>query len=201
MPTPCKWILWVCPTPQAKINIHVGGAYGEHDKAMARFCKNYAKLSESTRSRLTVENDDKASMYSTKMLYDGVHKAIGIPIVFDSHHHYLGPQDIDYHDAFHLAMTLGPMVSSNSVIILTLNVTMRTILSVLVFDWYYTPFENFGKPVDVVLECKEKSKHSSSIEKTSELFNLRRVWIWINVNVSATNAIAAKVNIGYKNDE
>ena len=23
-------------------------------------------------------------------------------------------------------------------------------------DWYYTPFENYGESVDVVLECKKK---------------------------------------------
>ena len=147
-------------SPQAKINIHVGGAYGEHDKAMARFCKNYAKLSESTRSRLTVENDDKASMYSTKMLYDGVHKAIGIPIVFDSHHHYLGPQDIDYHDAFHLARDTWPdgikqqCHHSNS----KRHYEDDTVRANAHSDWYYTPFENFDKPVDVVLECKKKEQ-------------------------------------------
>ena len=25
-------------------------------------------------------------------------------------------------------------------------------------DWYYTPFENFGEQVDVVLECKKKEQ-------------------------------------------
>ena len=35
---------------------------------------------------LPVENDDKASMYSVKDLYEGIHKRIGIPIVFDYHH-------------------------------------------------------------------------------------------------------------------
>ena len=78
-------------TPQAKINIHIGGAYGEHDKALARFCDNFKRLAPTTQSRLTVENDDRESMFSTKMLYDGVSKRIGVPIVFDSHHHDLGP--------------------------------------------------------------------------------------------------------------
>jgi len=89
-------------SPMAKINIHVGGAYGEHDKALIRFCKNFKRLDPSTQARLTVENDDKPNLYSTKMLVEGVSDRIGVPVVFDSHHHELGPQDLDYHDAFYL---------------------------------------------------------------------------------------------------
>jgi UV DNA damage endonuclease len=71
----------------AKINIHIGGAYGNKEAAIARFCKNYLKTSEGVQARLTVENDDKASMYSVVDLYDGVYQRVGIPIVFDYHHH------------------------------------------------------------------------------------------------------------------
>ena len=73
-------------TPYNKINIHLGGVYGDKQSAMDRFCKNFERLPESVQSRLTVENDDKASMYSVKDLYEGIHKRIGIPIVFDYHH-------------------------------------------------------------------------------------------------------------------
>ena len=146
-------------SPAAKINIHAGGAYGEHDKALARFCKNTTKyLSDSALSRLTVENDDKPGVFSTKMLYDGVYKKIGIPIVFDSHHHVLGPQDIDYHDAFHLARDTWPIGvkqqchHSNS----KRNYEDPKAPKVSHSSWFYTPFENYGKRVDVVLECKAK---------------------------------------------
>jgi UV DNA damage endonuclease len=74
-------------TRMAKINIHVGGAYGNKETALVRFCNNFDKLSESAKSRLTVENDDKASMYSVQDLYTGVFQNTGIPIVFDYHHH------------------------------------------------------------------------------------------------------------------
>ena len=53
---------------------------------MDRFCKNFENLSPSVQGRLTVENDDKESMYSVKdLMY--IHERIGIPIVFDYHHH------------------------------------------------------------------------------------------------------------------
>ena len=152
-------ILGLPNSPGAKINIHVGGAYGEHDKALARFCENTAKyLTDSAFSRLTVENDDKPGVYSTKMLYDGVFKKIGIPIVFDSHHHELGPQDIDYHDAFYLARSTWPTGikqqchHSNS----KKNHEDPKVPKVSHSSWFYTPFENYGEDVDVVLECKAK---------------------------------------------
>jgi len=47
-------------TPESKMNIHIGGAYGNKDKALERFCSNFERLSDSAKSRLTVENDDKA---------------------------------------------------------------------------------------------------------------------------------------------
>ncbi len=73
-------------TPYNKLNIHCNGVYGDKQSAMDRFCKNFEQLPESVQTRLTVENDDKASMYSVKDLYEGIHKRIGIPIVFDYHH-------------------------------------------------------------------------------------------------------------------
>ena len=146
-------------SPQAKINIHIGGAYGEHDKALARFCDNFKRLAPSTQARLTVENDDRQSMFSTKMLYDGVSKHIGIPIVFDSHHHDLGPQDLDYHDAFHLARQTWidrgikqQCHHSNS----RKDYEDSSVKATAHSDWYYTPFEAYDKDVDVVLECKKK---------------------------------------------
>lgn len=148
-------------SPQAKINIHVGGAYGEHDKALARFCDGFKRLSANTQSRLTVENDDRASLYSTKMLYDGVFSKVGIPIVFDSHHHELGPQDLDYRDAFYLARSTWEKAGikqichhSNS----KKKYEDDSVRESAHSDWYYTPFENFGEHVDVVLECKKKEQ-------------------------------------------
>lgn len=146
-------------SPMAKINIHVGGAYGEHEKALARFCKNFKRLSPNTQARLTVENDDKVNLYSTKMLVEGVSNRVGVPVVFDSHHHELGPQDIDYHDAFYLArQTWHDRAAkqqchhSNS----RKNYEDESVSRVAHSDWYYTPFNNYGEDVDVVLECKMK---------------------------------------------
>jgi UV DNA damage endonuclease len=95
-------------TPFNKINIHIGGAYGDKPSAMKRFCTNFHRLPNSVKSRLTVENDDKASMYSVKDLYDNVYKVIGIPIVFDYHHHKFCTGDLSEQEALELAMSSWP---------------------------------------------------------------------------------------------
>ena len=94
-------------TPYNKINIHCNGVYGDKMTAMNRFCENFKRLSSSVRSRLTVENDDKASMYSVKdLMY--IHNRIGIPIVFDYHHHQFCTGDMTEQEALQLASTTWP---------------------------------------------------------------------------------------------
>lgn len=94
-------------TPYNKINIHCNGVYGNKLSAMDRFCDNFQKLSESVRSRLTVENDDKASMYSVRdLLY--IHNKIGIPIVFDYHHHKFCTGDWTEEQALNAAVSTWP---------------------------------------------------------------------------------------------
>ena len=90
-----------------KINIHCNGVYGDKDSAMKRFCENFKRLSKSVRSRLTVENDDKASMYSVKdLMY--LHEQINIPIVFDYHHHQFCTGGLTEEEALKLAITTWP---------------------------------------------------------------------------------------------
>jgi UV DNA damage endonuclease len=80
-------IMGMSKTHYNKINIHVGAAYDDKKVALETFLKNFDRLSDSVKTRLTVENDDKEGLYSTKELYDGVFKQSNIPIVFDYHHH------------------------------------------------------------------------------------------------------------------
>jgi UV DNA damage endonuclease len=94
-------------TPYNKINIHCNGVYGDKKSALDRFITNFQRLSPSVRKRLTIENDDKASMYSVKdLMY--VHNAIGIPIVFDYHHHQFCTGDLSEEQALKLAITTWP---------------------------------------------------------------------------------------------
>ena len=89
----------------APINIHVGGSYGDKESALARFCENFQLLSPGTKSRLVVENDDKASQYGVQDLYQGIYMKIGCPITFDHLHHRLCTNDLTAETAAKLAST------------------------------------------------------------------------------------------------
>ncbi len=89
------------------INIHCNGVYGDKQSAMDRLITNFKRLSPSVRKRLTLENDDKASMYSVKdLMY--IHKHTGIPIVFDYHHHQFCTGGLSEEEALKLAATTWP---------------------------------------------------------------------------------------------
>ena len=145
-------------TPYNKINIHIGGAYGDKESAMARFCVNFERLPDSVKSRLTVENDDKATMYSVRDLYDGVYKVIGIPIVFDYHHHQFCTGDMSEQKALELAIKtwgdIKPVVHySESRRDEKKDVTIRVQAH---SDYIYDKIETYGNEIDIMVEAKAK---------------------------------------------
>ena len=66
------------------INIHVGGAYGNKEAAIAQFHENLKQLPPKIKAQMTLENDDK-----TYTALETLHicQKEGIPLVFDFHHH------------------------------------------------------------------------------------------------------------------
>ena len=101
-------IMGLSRTHYNKINIHIGGAYGDKQATLDRWIHNYYKLNFSTQERLTVENDDKASMYSVKDLYEGIYKKCGVPIVFDFYHHKFCTGGLNEQEALELALSTWP---------------------------------------------------------------------------------------------
>lgn len=91
----------------SKINIHVGGTYGNKTRTLERFARTFETLSESTRSRLTVENDDRPTSYSVSDLMQ-LHRMSGIPITFDFFHHQFCPGGMSQLDAFESALMTWP---------------------------------------------------------------------------------------------
>lgn len=68
----------------AKVQIHIGGVYGDRESAMKRFVAVYKKLPEKIKKRLVIENDHLH--YSLKdCLY--ISQKTNLPVVFDILHH------------------------------------------------------------------------------------------------------------------
>jgi UV DNA damage endonuclease len=100
-------LMGLSKTPYNNINIHCNGVYGDKQSAMDRLITNFKRLSPSVRKRLTLENDDKGSMYSVRdLMY--IHENTGIPIVFDYHHHQFCTGDLSEEAALKLAATTWP---------------------------------------------------------------------------------------------
>jgi len=139
-------------TPYNKINIHCNGVYGDKIKAMDRFCENFARLSDSVRSRLTIENDDKASMYSVKdLMY--IHNKIGIPITFDYHHHKFCTGGLSEQEALELAITTWPKGITPAVHYSESRDDKKPQAH---SDYIETLPETYGNVVDIMVEAKAK---------------------------------------------
>ena len=76
-------LMGLSTTPYNKINIHVGGVYGDKSSALQRWVDGFKLLDDNTKSRLTIENDDKQSAYTVRDLIF-IHENTGIPIVSQS---------------------------------------------------------------------------------------------------------------------
>jgi len=150
------------PSHYNKINIHVGGTYGDKDKTAKRFIENFHRaggLEENTKKRFTLENDDKASMWSTKDIYDKIYHETGIPIVFDYHHHRFCTGGLTEREALELAAAtwvpwIRPVVHvSESKAIESGDPKIRPQAH---SDFIKKPVNNYGLTHDIMLECKKK---------------------------------------------
>jgi UV DNA damage endonuclease len=150
-------LLGLSRTPYNKLNIHCNGVYGDKISAMDRFCKNFERLPESVQTRLTVENDDKASMYSVKdLMY--IHERIGIPIVFDYHHHKFCTGDLSEEEALKLAVStwgdIKPVVHySESKALHESNDKLKPQAH---SDYISNVPNTYGLDVDIMVEAKAK---------------------------------------------
>jgi len=70
----------------SKIQIHVGGVYGNKTESIRRFSRRFAMLHDSVRKRLVVENDDL--LYSLRDCLE-ISKQTHIPILLDTFHHQI----------------------------------------------------------------------------------------------------------------
>lgn len=143
------------PSPENKINIHVGGAYGDKSETLKRFADNYLALPDNIRNRLTVENDDKPGLYSVSDLMP-LHESCGIPIVFDYFHHSLHPAGLSEEAAFKLAhgtWNRRPTFHYSSSRRDHEDPAARKEAHA---DWVYERVNDYGLDVDIMFEAKMK---------------------------------------------
>lgn len=92
--------------PEAVINTHVGGLYGDKQAALDRFVDRYQRLPEAVRRRLVLENDERVFHLGDT---HAVHQQTGIRLVLDQLHHLCNPApDVSLEQALHLALGTWP---------------------------------------------------------------------------------------------
>ena len=139
----------------AKINIHVGGAYGDKVETLKRFAQNFKLLSKNLQARLTVENDDKPGLYTVNDLVP-LHEMIGIHIVFDYFHHRLHPGTQTEEEAFHTAFSTWSVKPTFHFSSSRREYEIPDAKKEAHSDWVHEKIETYGKEIDIMLETKMK---------------------------------------------
>ena len=140
-----------------KINIHVGATYKDKPMAIAQFLNNWDLVPDNVKSRFTLENDDKPSLYTTEELYNLIYKHTNIPIVFDHHHHSLHSGGMSHADALAIAVStwgnVRPVVHYSQSRSVEQNIKCPATAH---SDSYWETMDTCGHDVDVMLEAKFK---------------------------------------------
>lgn len=142
-----------------KIQIHVGGVYGEKEKSIERFIERYRDLADRIRKRLVIENDNRNYTLGECMTISG---EVGIPVLFDVFHHKLKSSGENLSEAIELVKNTWkkkdgvPMVDYSSQ-------HPKKILQSHAEEIDIADFEDFilrSRPydMDIMLEIKDKEK-------------------------------------------
>jgi len=140
------------------INIHVNTTKPSKEEAANRFCENFMLLSESAKSRLVVEVDDKKTQYNALDLYHMIHSKIGIPITFDYLHNKCNPSHLDEKQALALCLSTW----SDEIPAITHYSDSKKLYEdqsskeVAHTDWIWGEIETYDLDFDIELEVKMK---------------------------------------------
>jgi UV DNA damage endonuclease len=147
-------------TPFYPINIHINTTKPTKEDAANRFCENFKRLSDSAKSRLVVENDDKISQFTVKDLKEMVHDKIGIPVTFDYLHNKCNPYTESENEALSLALSTWP----ENIPAITHYSDSKKIYEdessklLAHTDWIWNNVETYGLKFDIEIEVKMKEK-------------------------------------------
>lgn len=77
-----------CPADhRSPINLHINSNRGSRKEVVDRLLRGLDLLDDNCRPRLVLENDDKRSSWSVRLLMEHCHPRTGLPITFDYLHH------------------------------------------------------------------------------------------------------------------
>lgn len=158
----------------AKIQIHVGGVYGDKPRAIKRFIERYNSLNEAIKKRLAIENDDH--LFSLKDCLE-VHQRTKIPVIFDTFHHECLNNGESIKEA--ILQAQATWKKSDGLLMIDYSsqkADKRKGTHAITID--QSSFKNFiikteGLDFDIMLEIKDKEK--SAIEALKLLKNLKRL--------------------------
>ncbi|MRH43239.1 UV DNA damage repair endonuclease UvsE [Aquibacillus halophilus] len=164
---------------RATINIHVGGAYGNKQEALARFNTNFVKLDEIIRMQTTLENDDKT--YTAEETLQ-VCEEQRIPFVFDYHHHWVNPGDQAFEDllprifATWEANGKPPKFHLSSPKSEKLKRAHADYVDIEFATVFIKALKDYGKSADIMIEAKAKDKAALNlVEEVAKLRGFKRI--------------------------
>jgi UV DNA damage endonuclease len=162
----------------AKIQLHIGGVYGDKMRSLERFKKVFSKLDLGLKNRLVIENDDRNYTLSDCL---ELNKDLKIPVLFDFFHHQLNCSNEELADALKkLSKTWRaidglPMVDYSSQ-----NPNQKAgghALTLNLKDFKDFIFSSRPYDFDLMLEIKDKEK---SAKTAVEILNNDKRFVKIN---------------------
>ncbi|MHA2227117.1 MAG: UV DNA damage repair endonuclease UvsE [Candidatus Hodarchaeales archaeon] len=158
----------------AKVQIHIGGFYGNKAKALERFIRNFNHLAESIKKRLVIENDDR--LFDFKDCLD-LSTALTIPVVFDVFHHSIKNNNESIMESLNILKDLwktedgNPMADWSSQEPEARIGRHASTIDLNLFKKFI--YETEGMDFDLVLEIRDKEK--SAIKAASWLHEIGRI--------------------------
>jgi UV DNA damage endonuclease len=156
----------------AKIQIHVGGIYGQKEKSLKRFIERYKYLPHEIKKRLVIENDER--LYGVEdCLF--IHDKINIPIVFDVLHFRCNNKGERMRDMFSKAFSTWSKRDGVPIVDYSSQEKGKKIgshiYSININDFRYFLKETTGFNYDIMCEIKDKEK--SALKALRELNTLK----------------------------
>ncbi len=180
----CKFLDSLNIDYKNKIILHIGGVYGDKKLAKENFLKGFNKLSDSSKKRLVIENDERN--FSLNDVLD-ISSKINIPVIFDNLHNICyGDNSYSLKEIYSLVIkTWNKKLDGNMKVhysqqnIFKKKGSHSSSISINSFLDYYEEVKKFSP--DIMLEVKDKDISSikcinslKEINKTLDIKTYRK---------------------------